>query len=302
MSNLSQIPFELYEKRIQRYKNRGNWFVYFSCYEWIMPRLDSLFIQDLENLLNIPNINTLVINNEVYYQCTSEFLLNSRSRWSIKEQRIRLKSLSKLKFIKIVKKGIPASRFININSERIEAQLDAIQSSPNGPIQSSPLGPHWSSPNGPVKKSSNTTPTKEEHTLSRTRFARLDGEDLNIKKKGKVKSTKKRKQLNPVLPVQQLDKGEAFKLSSELYKILFKKRKICREPNLKSWAKELKFLLSQYSFLEIQEVMSYHSEHLDDRYWPKLYSAKSFVEGFPKIMDAIVRLSSQTTSKDEIIS
>lgn len=93
----------------------SNYFRFFRDYLKIMSRLDALFLQDLMDLSASSKLATRTINGKEYFLCTIEFLEKSGCIWTKQEQRPRIKSLLKNKFIHVRRLGIPPRRWVYID-------------------------------------------------------------------------------------------------------------------------------------------------------------------------------------------
>ena len=100
----------------------------------------------------------------------------------------------------------------------------------------------------------------------------------------------------------------AEKLASLLADCLSRRSQLFRRPNLSSWAKEFELLLTgltqgdphrlKESYLEVKNLIPVHADNIHDEFWPKLRSAKSFCENFPRVRDAVSRKTKQARRRE----
>jgi hypothetical protein len=94
-------------------------------------------LQDLINHATGPNA---IIHEDEYFLCTEEFLEKSLA-WTEKEQRGILAELEERGYINRDKRGVPGRRFVRVNVEKIEMDLDEYyQRSEFPPSQFRPKG------------------------------------------------------------------------------------------------------------------------------------------------------------------
>ena len=138
---------------------------------------------------------------------------------------------------------------------------------------------------------------KKIESLCRPSFAGTDGERLKT-----------------ILPTEEelkVSRSVGASLASLLFEGLVSRRKLTRHlSSLSSWTATFnEFLrnLMRRNSLSEQEAAALlasqirtHLDHLDDRYWPKLYSATSFCdnEGYLKLENAIKRLDENKTADE----
>ena len=149
--------------------NGGNWFIFYRPLVHVTAcKLDALFLQDLINIASMPGTVTKEIDDKTYFLCTTEFLERSGIGWTVKEQKTRFAALREAGLLQSVKVGIPPRRWVWIDEEKIEAEIDgkvdAYRSGPNGTEQTVPNGPQRPGPNGTEHSRRNKEGRKKEGT------------------------------------------------------------------------------------------------------------------------------------------
>lgn len=82
---------------------------------------------------------------------------------------------------------------------------------------------------------------------------------------------------------------KGFKNAKRLYKVLAKKRKIMRTPNIKSWCRSFAKLERDVPKKKIREVISWYGKNVGEEFIPQAYSAKAFCDKFENIVAAMIR-------------
>ena len=237
-----------------------------------MKKLDALFLQDIWNLASLKFTKARKYEGKTFSQCTTRWLVESG--WTEKEQSARFRSLKKMGFIETRKEGMPPCRWVRVNLAEIESALD----------QSPPNGGHWQSPpNGRQAR----PPNGGQHD-SQTGANTIRNKYRNKKKQGPLGADR-------VSPSEW-----AFSTARSLLDGLRKKGKVLRQPNLRNWAVEMdeltvevrrqKSIEHDRAQKKIQKMIPLHLENLEDRYWPKAYSAAAFREKFIAITEAEARI------------
>ena len=128
----NMIPESVYRRHLGRIHDGGNYFAFYRPYTKLMSKTTALFLQDLMNLTNADNIIWKTINGKEFFACTVDFLKKSKIGWTEKEQRIHFNKLRAKhpdggSYIEMCKIGIPASRWVYINYEKLERDLDDLE-------------------------------------------------------------------------------------------------------------------------------------------------------------------------------
>jgi hypothetical protein len=127
MPQPKQIPESVYLEHLIRAKANGNHFTFFRGYAWILRKLESLFLQDLINLVAIKGIVKKVVDGKVYFLCTVKLLQQSLN-WDPTTQKDMLRSLKKRGFVDYKNFGIPPRRHVYIDIMSVEKALDEVES------------------------------------------------------------------------------------------------------------------------------------------------------------------------------
>lgn len=285
----------------------NNTVVHRPLHQITSSKLDSLFLSDLINITSYENL--VWDENYEYFLCTIEFLY-SYGHWTNKDQEHRLKSLIKNKFIKTKRKGIPSKRWIKIEIETIELQIENaryqkkvlsttkmskeevknlltnrnMQERPNGCAQSPPFGGDCSPPNGGVK----------DNKLNKYKIhcRKSDSATPNRFRDGALEIIPMKSFIQEVAPEQTTttlatkdDEDSASKLRSIATKAGFAggwKRK--------TWAEWLSKTRNKYS--NFYEVFDWYCLHWNEKYTPKAFCGKTFYTKFLAIAGAMARTQS----------
>lgn len=157
---MSSIPRSDYLRHVRRAKNGGNYFVYFRHYIKLFThksrRTTCMFLQDVMNISDSPGVKKQMFDGEEHFQGTVNFLRDSASEWTEKEQETHLAILVDKGFVKLRRVGMPSVRWICVDFAAIEYALDAVLGDGNPQLpphggdcpQLPPHGDHLLPPHG----------------------------------------------------------------------------------------------------------------------------------------------------------
>lgn len=301
---IAKTPSEL----LRSVFTNNNTFVHRPLYEITSSKLDTLFLCDLINLTNRGGI--IWDNEKEYFLCTRQFLISFG--WTEKEQKIRLKSLSIIGFVKIKRTGIPARRWVKINADKIEQELQNakyqkrvkgatkeklkleiktsrkknIQLGPNGTDKLGPNGTDCTVPNGTVKDN------------------KLNKYKIHCRKSGLATPNRFHDGAMEIIPMKSFipevapepatctlvtkdDEDAASKLRSIATKAGF-----ASGWKRKTWAEWLNKTRSKHR--NFNEVFDWYCLHWSEKYTPKAFCGKTFYTKFLAIAGAMARTKSNT--------
>ena len=125
MSDEKTTSMSAYEKHIKKMENNGDYFVFSKYYVKILnSKLTALFLQDIIDIADSPDVIKTSVDGKEYFQATVKFLVNSKMEWKNREQKLHLGRLIKKGYVKTKKMGIPGKRYISINFEKLEKDLE----------------------------------------------------------------------------------------------------------------------------------------------------------------------------------
>lgn len=121
---METVRLSEYRRHLSRTKSAGSYFIFYRHYFKILTRLTALFLQDIANLADCDRVIREDVDGEEYFLCTAEFLRNSASGWNSEEQKWHLTALKEKGFVKTMRRGCPARRWVHIDYRRIEQAID----------------------------------------------------------------------------------------------------------------------------------------------------------------------------------
>jgi hypothetical protein len=238
-----------------------------------------LMLQDLVNLSCVP---TVIMGDDGYFLCTAEFLTDSI--WTFDQQRKFIKRVEEKGYIKIKQKGLPARRWVFVDVDKIERELNTFL---GGVIDASKDASNDASkdmPNDAGKNkeelpygSSSSKGKKKERRRSRDDSSPLPNSLLDD-------STDKIDKRKTTFPTE--DSFEK-KCAKKLQRILLN-HKIYRKvknANMDTWAKEFtSLLIDGVSKEDIEEALEWYMEHIGEEHMPEAHSANSFCDKYRNIL------------------
>lgn len=249
------VPKSAYVRHIKRNKDAGNWFTFYRPYTKILPKLTSLFLQDLINLASTKNIIREEITGKEYILCTREFLVNSSIGWTVKEQNDHFHLLREKGFILSIRRGIPAKRWIHIDLLKIEQNIDEYEDS----NKMFPNGNDCSDPNG------------NDYVEERIKEEKNKGCSQAHNNSGFFKSEYPEDCVQWSIRLYR-------KLDSEK---VFTSRK---KPKQSLWPMFFSDLKERRNPAEIEEILSWYLDNINEPWIPLYHSAKTFCENFAKLV------------------
>jgi len=267
-----------------------------------------LFLQDINNLLSSPNTPKKVIDGIEYSMCTVGFLENSVLQWTEDEQRYHLKILEDKNHVRIVRAGTGSRRWIYIDHEKIEKDIDEIIEiqedlrSGENPGSDPGFSPDQirGKPRIPINESERSIkkeslcPTSSEQKgdndkSSNNGHIHLVHEGNGFHKDKKY--SKCRLGRNSHIPVEK-------QLADEFRRIMSDHGRLYKPSLAKTWQKDFEAMLYSHKEEDIRHALKLHDLHLEEKMWPKLVTVGSFHLEFKRIQDAIARLFDSSNGKD----
>jgi hypothetical protein len=134
MPDKSSIPQSVYRQHIQRAKSALNYFLFFRPYTKLMNKTTALFLQDIINIASLPSTTKKDIEykegvKKEFFKCTEGFLKDSQLEWTTEEQKYHIEALKKKRYVIRIRHGIPGVRWLHINIEKLETDLDDLEES-----------------------------------------------------------------------------------------------------------------------------------------------------------------------------
>lgn len=312
----TSVPESTYRKHLLRAKDSGNYFTFFRLYTRIMTKLTGLFLQDLINLASMSRTKKTEIDGEEYFQCTVGFLENSGIGWTEKEQEYHLQELVKKGYVKRTKRGAPPTRWIYIDLEKIERDLDGLEDSnkenPDPPKKGGISSRESRSPGKGGDRSPGKQGLKKEDTSylpervkKHSRPGMAEEVNPSFSRNGhhsKNGQTPDHPRSAPPRSESGKGKGRSAdpsgfdsfnrKCTVLLWEAVREKKpgEVHFLSSQKKWDVEFGKLRKAVSDDEILLLLKEHTEHWGEEYWPEAFCARSFRQKFPRIKSASARL------------
>ena len=312
------VSKQKYLDHLARARDTSRYFTFFTQYCRIMPILDAVFLQHLQNICANPKALHRKIKGETYFVCKTSFMENSDIGWTKDQQRSHLKNLSELGYVKVIKAGTPPVRLVCIDYEAIENALDNLQnSSPNDDIPDPPQNDsqtthfNFRRENPAINGAETRDQWRENHAIDRGVFTPSIIEKIPIEKipieKGVVTQlplgdsppTVSEKPVGKKVPFGT-DTSAAARFSKRFYKEMDRMGKITRHPKLGKWRDAAAELIMKVGEERFERIMEKQIERTGLMYIPRIYSIISLCERFPEVEDCHERYEQDQTKTKKV--
>lgn len=274
-----------YRRHIRRLSKTSSYFKFHRSYTKILSRLTALFLQDLMNVTSLDYVEKEITEDEQeMFWCSASFLARNGLDWTKREQGYHFKILKKQGFVKTIRKGLPARRWVLIDYDAIREAIDTAE----------------------ISKNSVDTKTSQLSCDKNLSTERNNNVAERIKHKDRKKKESRTATLRAASDTSDLfssnDKQElspAARLAKFLHDSLVKKNRLARRlKSLSAWAAPFNLLLQSNSYKELRNWIRFLTRHYDDQFCPKIRSAQSFHDKLPALKDHKRRLE-QATLRDQ---
>ncbi len=311
-----------YRRHVLRARSANNHFTF--CRDYVtklkLEKTVALFLQDL---INLASMDKTIRDEEDYFLCTVGYLETSLN-WDDSTQSRMIKKLRELKYLEYKKVGIPTVRWLRIDIQKVEEDLDeairkaSTQNECTRQVVSSTQNESTQNESLRKRQEEKKESIKEENTLSRvdassqaspsTQPNRLTGSENESKQclgdesshEPKDTSTNTKQKNTNLLGIDTSLKFHQW-CAEQLFRILNKHRVIIRKYSMKGWSYHFLDLMKQKDMTEgrIRLALQFHEEYYQDQHWPKKNCARTFCDDFTKIEQAIERYSKDPFDDDE---
>ena len=175
------VPESTYRKHVLRGRSTHNTFIVQRDWALVMTIEEAVFLQDVANRISLRNTPLYKIEEEdgvcEFGLCTEKYLMRPPFSWNSKIQKRLLNKLIEREYVRTIRRGLPARRYVYIDIKKIESDIDDVFDSgetdscevadessqlvPNGTNWSVPNQTNCLVPNGTEKKDTTTVVSQE---------------------------------------------------------------------------------------------------------------------------------------------
>lgn len=279
----NSVSLEEYSRHIAAASATGNYFMFRESYIHIMSHDAALVIQKMIN-----KFSYLAERNRLQKGGWFTFTVAQLEKHLLFKKDAQARILRELEgyntkgefdedrqFIEVSRKGVPPKRIVRINHLRLHRALFKLVDS-----QSS---------GNPDDRDSQTIDNRDSQTIHTSK---------EKTRKEHSPRSHDRDRANSDFGLDDKVETKADIIAKQLLALLTKHRRVMRKPKLKQWSKEIVTLLKAFRPAKVIKALKWYDENINEKFTPKLYSAKSFCDDFPRLLDAMSRSDRADTSDD----
>jgi hypothetical protein len=259
-SKKQTIALRTYDRHMTRAMSRDNYFFFRRDYvlSGVMTKYEALFFQDVINHYHAKGTVKKAVGERRYMLCTVEYLEKSLG-WDHVTQSRLLRSLKRKGFLETKKLGCPPRRWVWLNIAAVEDEVDRWEGDDVDGIKT------------------DTDDSMQTDT----------GDDMQTDTRRITDKEKRHRSAGDGVPPVNRTAGffsngrkasPAEQLATRLNALLMKHRKVMAKVNLAAWTAQMQKLINGVGAERAADLMSGYEKHFGDKYMPRAFSAKAFVE------------------------